>query len=94
MVNFYYQSIIKMHFWYDTRYDWDQENLSKKGWMFPCYFCGQITSKYKTYKKNTPSNNYDLDLDVQTCKDCTKRNLGDIKEKYLTLYCDSKISNR
>ena len=74
-----------MHFWYDTRYDWDQENLPKKGWMFPCYFCGQITSKYKTYTQNTLSNNYNLDLDVQTCKDCTKKN-WEISKKNI-LHC-------
>ncbi len=82
-----------MHFWYDTRHDWDQESLSKKGWMFPCYFCGQITSKYKTHTKFKFSDCV-LDVDIQTCKDCNKKTLGSINEEYLTLYRDSKLSNR
>jgi hypothetical protein len=82
-----------MHFWYDTRSDWDQKNLSKHGWLFPCYFCGQITSKYKTHK-NFKFTSRILDLDLQTCKDCKDCRIDEIAEEFLTLYRDDKFSNR
>ena len=82
-----------MHFWYDTRYDWDQKNLSEHGWMFPCYFCGQITSRYKIHKNFKFASGF-CDLDLQTCKDCKNCEADTIDEKFLIMYSDDKLSNR
>lgn len=39
------------------------ESTPSIGWMFPCYFCGQITSKTYEYS----------DYIVYRCKDCKNR---------------------